>query len=333
MKYIILFCCIAGLACRQPAPTTYPTIGGLEALTPEFYQIIDSGALPEILADGFDWTEGPLWIPATQTVLFSDLPPNRIYQWQEGTGVKVYLEPSGYTGTKPRGGEPGSNGLLMDKEGKLVLCQHGDRRIAVMDAPLEKPAPKFLTIADNWEGKRLSSPNDAVFSSDGSLFFTDPPYGLEKNMDDTAKEISFQGVYQWKEGKVKLLVDSITRPNGISLLDGEKTFLVANSDPERAVWYLFDREEGDRLTNPRLLFDAMPWVNKENKGLPDGLKVARQGTIFATGPGGVWVFSSEKKFVGRIKIPEACSNVALSDDEKVLYITADRYLLRLRMKK
>jgi len=295
--------------------------------------VIDSGAVIEIIADGYDWTEGPLWVEAEKMLLFSDIPPNKIFKWTEAGGAELYLTPSGYTGSIPRTGEPGSNGLLLDSAGRLVMCQHGDRRMARMEAALNAPAAEFFTLASNYQGKKLNSPNDAVFRSNGDLFFTDPPYGLEGNVDDPLKELPFQGVYKVNQrGEVHLITDSMTRPNGLAFLPGEKSLLVANSDPERAYWTVFDIDSADRVTGSRILYDATPLV-KGRKGLPDGLKVDRLGIIFATGPGGVYVLNGEGKLLGMLHIPEACSNIALADEDKTMYITADRYVLRLRMRK
>lgn len=308
------------------------TIGTIERLDPSLDSLISKDAKAEIIAEGFDWSEGPLWVSDHQMLLFSDIPPNTIYQWTEKGGKAVYLTPSGYTDTIKRGGEVGSNGLLLDKQGRLVMCQHGDRRMAYMDAPLTAPQPKFNTIANNYQGKKLNSPNDAVFRSNGDLFFTDPPYGLEKNMDDPLKEIPFQGVYKvTPQGEVTLLTDSITRPNGIAFLPGEQMLIVANSDPDKAVWYLFEIGPGDTLKSAGLLYDATPEGKKE-QGLPDGLKVDKKGNIYATGPGGVWIFNSGRKLIGKIKIPVPCSNVALADDDKTIFITADMYVLRVKLR-
>ena len=263
-------------------------------------------------------------------LLYSDIPPNKIFKWTEAKGKELYLTPSGYTGTVARGGEPGSNGLILNKEGKLVLCQHGDRRMALMDAELKAPAPKFISLADNYMGKKLNSPNDAVYRSNGDLFFTDPPYGLA---NDSLKEIPFQGVYKATSGQVSLLTDSLTRPNGIAFMNNEKTLIVANSDPDKAYWYLFDIAANDSLMNKRIMYDATAMSKSGEKGLPDGLKVDKQGNIFATGPGGVFIFNASGKLIGKCKIPEACSNVALADDDKTLYITADMYVLRVKMRK
>ena len=303
--------------------SSFKTIGSIQQLDPSLAQITDTTATVEIIAEGFNWTEGPLWVESEKMLLFSDIPPNKIFKWTETKGTELYLTPSGYTGATPRTGEPGSNGLLLNKEGKLVMCQHGDRRMAMMDAPLNAPKALFVSLADNYKGKKFNSPNDAVFSSNGDLFFTDPAYGLEKTMDDPAKEIPFQGVYKANEkGEVTLLTANITRPNGIAFTNNEKTLIVANSDPQKPVWYMFDIDAGDSLHNERLLFDATD-ASKKEQGLPDGLKVDRHGNIFATGPGGVWIFNASGKLAGKISVPQPCSNVALADDDKTLYITAN----------
>ena len=316
--------------CNEPS---FKTIGSIQQLDPSLAQITDTTAPVEIIAEGFNWTEGPLWVESEKMLLFSDIPPNKIFKWTEAKGAELYLTPSGYTGATPRTGEPGSNGLLLNKEGKLVMCQHGDRRMAMMDAPLNAPKALFVSLADNYKGKKFNSPNDAVFSSNGDLFFTDPAYGLEKTMDDPAKEIPFQGLYRANEKReVTLLAANITRPNGIAFTNNEKTLIVANSDPQKPVWYMFDIDAGDSLHNERLLFDATD-ASKKEQGLPDGLKVDRHGNIFATGPGGVWIFNASGKLAGKISVPQPCSNVALADDDKTLYITANMYVLRVKMRK
>jgi gluconolactonase len=264
-------------------------------------------------------------------LLFSDVPRDTIFKWTETGGKEIYLTPSGYTGTIPRGGEMGSNGLTLDKKGHLVLCQHGNRQIAKMDAPLDKPIPKYISLADNYKGKKLNSPNDLTINSEGEIFFTDPPYGLEKQMDDPKKEISFQGVYKMNaNGQVVLLVDSLTRPNGIAFLPGEKQLLISNSDPDKPNWYIFD-VVGDSLKNGRIFFSAAGY-DKSQKGLPDGFKVDRNGNVFASGPGGVYFFNNKGKLLGKLKLENAASNIALSPDEKTIYITNDMYVLRFKMR-
>jgi gluconolactonase len=309
------------------------TIGSIERLDPSLDNIISKDASIEIIGEGFEWSEGPLWIAAEQMLLFSDVPKNTVYKWTEKKSIEVYLTPSGYTGTLPsQSNEPGSNGLTLDNGGNLVLCQHGDRRIAKMNTPLNAPQPAFSSIADHYEGKKFNSPNDVVCRSNGDLFFTDPPYGLPKQENDSSKEISFQGVYKISiHGEVTLLVDSMTRPNGIALTPDEKTLIVSNSDPEKAVWYAFDIDDNDLLVNQRVFFDVTKNTASE-KGLPDGLKIDKQGNIFATGPGGIWIFNQHGKLIGKIKIPEATANCALADDDKTLYLTADMYIIKVKLR-
>ena len=307
--------------------------GNIERFDPALDNIISTNAKPEIIAEGFEWSEGPLWVEKHDMLLFSDVPMNTIFKWTESKGKEVYLKPSGYTGAEPSlCKEPGSNGLTFDNNGNLVLCQHGDRRMARMDATLDKPEAKFVSIADTYKGKRFSSPNDAVYNSSGELFFTDPPYGLQTQDDnDSKKEISFNGVYKVKvNGEVILLVDSITRPNGIALMPGEKKLIVANSDDEKPNWYIFDMN-GDSVTNGKIFYSAAEEA-KTMRGVPDGFKIDKNGNVYATGPGGVYIFNSEGKKLGMVRLDNASSNCALSPDEKTLYITNDMYVLRFKMR-
>lgn len=312
----------------------YKQTGTIERMDPQLDSILSANAVIEILAEGFEWSEGPLWIDKHQMLLFSDVPANTIYKWTEAKGIEMYLKPSGYTGTKPSVcKEPGSNGLTLDTKGNLVLCQHGDRKVARMNAPLEKPVPRFVTLADNYNGKRFSSPNDAVYSAAGELFFTDPPYGLQTQDDsDPEKEIPYNGVYKVKQdGSVILLVDSLTRPNGLAFFPGDQKLLVACSDPNNPNWYLFD-VQGDSLTHGKIFYSAIEEAKTMN-GLPDGLKTDKNGNVFATGPGGVYLFNRDGKKLGMIKLKNPASNCALSSDEKTLFVTNDLYLLRVKLRK
>ncbi|MFC3197921.1 SMP-30/gluconolactonase/LRE family protein [Parapedobacter deserti] len=311
----------------------YKTTGSIERLDPALDAIIDTGATAEIIAEGFKWSEGPLWVESEQMLLFSDVPANTIYKWTEENGTEIYLRPSGYTGLEPsQSREPGSNGLLLDSNGHLVLCQHGNRQLARMDAPLDKPEARFVALATHYNGKRFSSPNDAVYNSMGDLFFTDPPYGLPaQNDDDPAKEIGFNGVYKITPGgDVVLLEGSITRPNGIAFFPGEKKLLVACSDAKAANWYVLSIGEH---TASRSLFYSATNERERLKGLPDGLKIDKNGTVFASGPGGIWIFNADGHVLGKIKLDEAASNVALSADEKTAYITNHQYVLRIKLRK
>ncbi len=332
LSLISLFAC-NNSSTEKKEGSMYKSIGTIERNDPALDNIISANATPEIIAEGFEWSEGPLWVEKHNMLLFSDVPMNTIFKWTEVKGKEVYLKPSGYTGAEPSlCKEPGSNGLTFDKDGNLVLCQHGNRQMARMDAPLDKPEPKFITIADKFNGKRFSSPNDAVYNSGGELFFTDPPYGLETQDDsDPKKEIPFNGVYKVKSnGDVILLVDSITRPNGIAFMPGENKLVVASSDPQKPNWYIFDIK-GDSLINGRIFYSAADH-DKSWHGLPDGFKIDKNGNVFATGPGGVYIFNSEGKKLGMVRLDNATSNCALSTDEKTLYITNDMYVLRLKMR-
>lgn len=304
----------------------YPTVGKLERADPRFDQIIASDARLEKLADGFAWTEGPVWLPQARCLLFSDIPRNAIMRWKEGEGISLFLKPAGYTGPTPRGGEAGTNGLLLDPQGRLVMCQHGDRRIVRVE-----PDGRWTVLADRYQGKRFNSPNDAVFKSNGDLYFTDPPYGLPKGADDPARELSFCGVYRvMADGTVTLLTDKMTRPNGIAFSPDEKTLYVAQSDPEKAVWMAFDVKPDGTLGQGRVFFDATPWVKQRLPGLPDGMKVDRAGNLFATGPGGVNLFAPDGTFLGRINTGVPTANCRFGDDGSTLYITANQWLCRIR---
>lgn len=321
------------LSCNmQENQETKRTIGSIERHDDELNQIIAENTEIEVIAEGFEWSEGPLWISRGNFLIFSDIPPNRVYKWSQQDSLSIYLEPSGYTGNDPRNGEPGSNGLLLSPDGALVLCQHGDRRVAEMKASLNDPKPEYETLAGMYEGKRLNSPNDACYHSNGDLYFTDPPYGLEGNVNDPAKEIDFQGVYRLtSEGQVVLLTDKLSRPNGIAFSPDEKKLYVANSDPEKAIWMVYDVMSDGNVSEGRVFYDATAKVGQE-KGLPDGLKVSKDGFIFATGPGGVWVFNPDGKHLGTIKTTQATANCAFDTEEKTLYITADMFLLRVNLK-
>lgn len=324
---------IGSASCQNKSqPVKYPVIGSIERLDPALDAIISADAKAEIIATGFDWSEGPLWIEKYKMLIWSDVPQNTIYKWTEEKGKEVYLTPSGYTDTAKRGGETGSNGLALDKDGNLILTQCGNRQIARMESATDQPAAKYTPLANRYSGKKFNSPNDVILNKQQELFFTDPPYGLEKYMSDPKKELPFQGVYKVKtNGEVVLLTDSITRPNGIALFPGEKTLLVANSDPGRANWYAYDIE-GDKLVNGRIWATANG-ADKKLKGLPDGMKIDNNGNVFASAPGGVWIFNSTGKLLGKININDApVSNCAFSDDQKILYLTNDMNILRVKLR-
>lgn len=314
--------------CQAESPTKYPTFGKIIRLDPRLDALIPPDVRLEKLAEGFEWSEGPVWLPKEKCLVFSDIPNDSIMQWSEEQGLSLFLKPAGQSGATRRGTEPGSNGLLLDAEGNLVLCQHGDRQIARMEGT--DPDSKQTVLVDSYQGKRLNSPNDGAFHSNGDLYFTDPPYGLKQGAKDPARELPFSGIYKLSpDGKLTLLYDKMTFPNGIAFSPDESKLYVAQSDPKEALWMVFDVKEDGALGEGKVFFDATKWVATE-KGLPDGLKVDRDGNIFATGPGGVFIFAPDGTHLGTIATGEATGNCAWGDDGSSLYINADMYLGRVK---
>ena len=317
---------------------TYPALGTIERLDPRFDQLVPRGAVLEKLAEGFKWSEGPVWIgqaaPGTSAggtagghLLFSDIPNNAVMRWKDGEGISVFLKPSGYTGTTPRGGELGSNGLTLDAAGRLVLCQHGDRRIVRREAD-----GRWTTLVDRYQGKRLNSPNDLVFKSNGDLYFTDPPYGLPSGGNDPARELDFTGVFRVSaaDGKVTLLTKELSGANGIAFSPDEKTLYVSQSDPRKAIWMAYPVKADGTLAAGRVFYDATRWTTSL-KGVPDGMKIDRAGNLFAAGPGGINVFSPDGTLLGRINPGEPTANCAFGEDGSVLYVAANQYLCRIKL--
>ena len=232
-----------------------PVIGSIVRIDPRVDGIIPHGAKLEILANGHEWTEGPLWVPALRAVLYSDIPKNAIYRWSENTGASLWLKPAGYTGETPRTGELGSNGLLLDREGRLLLAQHGDRRIARLISPLNAPKAEFETVVGQIEAKRFNSPNDLAVRANGDIYFTDPPYGLVHGVDDPAKDLAVQGVYRLAtDGTVTLLIDDLSRPNGIVFSPDQQLLYVANSDESQPVIMVYPVEPNGELGNGKVFF-------------------------------------------------------------------------------
>ncbi len=304
-----------------------PTLGTIERRDPRFDKLVPPNARVERIAEGFDWSEGPVWDWRHHRLLFSDVPLNTVFQWQDGKGVSVFLKPSGSTRSSPQGGKDGSNGLLIDRDGRLVLCQHGDRRVARWASD-----QTFTTLADKYMGKRLNSPNDGVFKWNGDLYFTDPPYGLPSLNKDPAKELEFNGVYRLSasSGALTLLTKEMTFPNGIAFSPDEKTLYVANSDPAKAIWMAFPVKEDGTIGSGRVFADVTRLV-RTKPGLPDGMKVDTAGNLFATGPGGVLVFAPDGTHLGTFATGQATANCAWGEDGSVLYFTADMYIGRVRL--
>jgi gluconolactonase len=314
------------------------TLGTIDRLDPAFDKLIAKDAKLEKLAGGFTWVEGPVWVPAKGKtdgyLLFSDIPTNSVYKWQEDRGLELFLQPSGYDGKRSDLKEPGSNGLLLDPKGRLILMQHGNRRVARLDGRSGREG-KFTVLADKYMGTRLNSPNDGAFKSNGDLYFTDPPYGLmvKDKPGFPGQDLDFCGVYRLSAGgKLTLLTKEMTKPNGIAFSPDEKTLYVANSDPKKAVWMAFPVKEDGTLGKGRVFFDSTKWVGLRRPGLPDGMKVDMDGNLFATGPGGVLVFSPEGKHLGAIATGVPTANCGWGGDGSVLYVMADKTVCRIKTK-
>ncbi|MBW8241380.1 SMP-30/gluconolactonase/LRE family protein [Muricauda oceani] len=305
------------------------TTGNLVALDDTFYNYIDKNAKVEVLAEGFIWSEGPVWVKEGEFLLFSDAPQNTIFKWKEREGLSEFLKPSGYTGILPYSREPGSNGLIINNDGELVACEHGDRRISRM--PLSQGGK--ITVADTWQGKRFHSPNDIVQASNGTYYFTDPPYGLPEGENSETREIEAFGVYKIDtDGKVDMVVGNLNRPNGVALSPDEKNLYVNQSDPNAPYIMAYNVQEDGSLDEGRIFFDASELQKEGLKGSLDGLKVAQDGTIFSTGPSGVLVITPEGKLLGRIETGQRTANCTWGEDGSVLYMTAHNYLMRIQTK-
>ena len=301
-------------------------------------KIIPAGAKLEKVADGFKWVEGPIWVK--DCLFFAEIPSNSIRTWAPGRGVTIFLQPSGYKGSEPYNGpEPGSNGMTLDTQGRLTIAGHAQRdvyRLETLD-----PKGKITILADSFEGKKLNSPNDLVYKSDGSLYFTDPPYGFRTQSDqDPDKQLSVNGVYRLPRaleqkagaspanGTLQLLVKDLTRPNGIAFSPDEKYLYVNNSEPKK-IWMRYRVLPDGRLAEPRLLYDASA---DKRPGSPDGMKVDVEGNIYSAGPGGVWIFNPEGKPLATILFSEKVANVAWAGaDRKTLYVTASSSIYRVHL--
>lgn len=320
---------------QAEGPASFPTTGSIEVMDERMKTIVSADATIEILADSFRWSEGPVWIGGEDGyVVFTDVPQNKAWKWNEAEGLSLYLDPSGYTGEQRDGSMEGANGLRLDADGMLVLCQHGDRRIARMTTSTDAPSSSFETIADTWEGKRFNSPNDLVYDAAGTLYFTDPPYGLQYGTSDTInREIPFHGVYAVVEGEeVQLIDETMTRPNGIALSPDGSRLYVANSDPEMAFWKVFARQEDGTFGEGKVFLDVTSEYSPENIGNADGLRVLSTGEVVATGPGGVWIIDADGTPLGRIRTGQRTANCEIGADG-YLYMTAHMHLMRVKMER
>jgi gluconolactonase len=313
------------------AQTTYPSIGRIERIDPELDQLLDVNSKIEIIAKGFTWSEGPVWVKKENFLLFTDVPENVIHKWSASKGLETFLKPAGYTGKEHYSDEPGANGLIINLKGNLVSCEHGDRRIAEM--PIHHPDQK-KTLAHLFEGKKLNSPNDLVQHSSGAYFFTDPPYGLPgRGKAEPAKELDYQGVFKIDtKGNLSLQSKVMTRPNGLAFNLDESILYVAQSDPNALIWNAYPVDKNGNLGEPSVFFDGNAMHKSGLNGSADGMKIDEKGNIWTTGPGGVLIINSKGKLLGRIITDNANSNVAFGEDGKTLFITSDMNLLRIKTK-
>ena len=302
-------------------------IGSVERLSPEIDNLIEKSAKIEILADGFEWSEGPVWSSQLNSVLFSDVPENVIYSWNEDKGLGTFTRPIGYSGKVPNLKKAGTNGLTIDADGNLIICMHGDRKITRLE---KLNINRKVTLVNSFDGNLLNSPNDLVYDSKGNLYFTDPPYGLLEGDNDKLKEIEFNGVYKVSpNGDIEVLIKNLTRPNGISISNDEKILYVANSDKNNPVIMQYDlSEEGAK--NPSIFFDGRE-LTKKDIGLFDGLKVHPTGNVFATGPGGVLVIKENGDHIGTIRTEVRTANCAFDENFQYLYMTSDMFLTRIKL--
>jgi gluconolactonase len=321
-----LFLSTANAADDASNPTkVYAT---LESRDKRFDALLPPDTKIEKIADDLKWSEGPLWDARTSTLLFSDIPRNRIMQWHAEKGVTVFLERSGYTGAAPfTGHEPGSNGLTFDPQGRLTICQHGDRRVARREAD-----GTIVAVASSFEGKKLNSPNDLVFDRQGALYFTDPPFGLPGTFTDPTKELPFNAVFRvGRDGKVTAVAKDLEAPNGLAFSPDYRTLYVANARATSPIWKAYAVNADGSLDQGRVFADSSG-LYKKGDGVPDGLKVDVAGNLFATGPGGVLVYAPDGTLLGRILTGVPTANVAFGEDGTTLFITANHRVLRLRTK-
>ena len=295
-------------------------------MDPALDDLIAPDAAIELLDVGFAWPEGPVWAARGQYLLFSEIPRNAILRWSERDGASIWMQPSGYTGLAYYGKEPGSNGLTFDAEGRLLACEHGDRRVSRLE-----PSGGKITIVDSYQGKRLNSPNDLIVRSNGDLYFTDPAYGLHRRYDDPSRELPFCGVFLVRAGvrEAVLLSDELQYPNGLALTPDEQSLYVTESNPKRAIILRYRLQPDGTLADGRIVRDLSEHA-VDVPGAPDGIKVDCDGNIFTTGPGGVWVLDSDGGSLGRIVTGRRIANLCWGGDGSMLYLCSDDYLCRIQ---
>lgn len=330
-RHVLIACALLASACApaQQGESKYPTVGRIERWDAALDEIIASNARIEKLAEGFTWAEGPAWVPGGEYLLFTDVPENTMYRWSENDGISIFLRPSGYDGPELETlREPGANGLFMVPGQGLLVADSGNRMVALLDLETKQKTP----LATTFRGSRFNSPNDVVRRTDGTIFFTDPPYGLKDGNASPVKELKHNGVYRIDtDGSVHLLDDELTYPNGIELSPDERTLYVANSDPNWPIWMAYTLNDKGEVLDKRVFADVSDLVGPDAPGLPDGLAVSVGGHLFATGPGGVLIFSPQGKRLGRIETGTAIANCAFGDDGRTLYMTSHNFIARVRV--
>jgi gluconolactonase len=333
---LVLLAALSGfapaLAPAAPAPiksfpSPYDTVGKVERLDPALDTLLAPDAKLEKLAEGFRWAEGPLWLPREGALILSDTQANTVYRWREVRGIDVFLTPSGFTGEKFDGREPGSNGLALDPQGRINLAQHGNRQIA----RLNDDGHSFTPLATKFEGKRFSSPNDLCFDKSGRVYFTDPPYGLPYH---TEPEMPFNGVYRREtDGTLVLVTKELSRPNGVALSEDERTLYIGNSEGARPIILALEVKADGSFGPSRIFFDTAPIAARGERGAPDGLKVDQQGNVWTSGPGGILIIDRNGKHLGTLHTGQPTANCAFGgSDRSVLYIAANNQLLRIQTK-
>ena len=323
---------LAGMAVAPfvPGLAHAGTVGKITRLDPAFDAVIDVNAPIEVLATGYKWAEGPVWVKNGGYLLFNDVPSNVMWKW-DGKSAAKFLEPSGLAGAIPAGvREAGANGLAIDAKGNLIMADSGTRCVASVDL-----ATKQKTIlADTYDGKRFSSCNDVAIHRNGTIYFTDPPYGLSEGDTSPLKEMPFNGVYRLTpDGQVHLVENSLTRPNGVALSPDQQTLYVTISDPARPeiLAYPLDVDGGASAT-PRVFAEMRADVAAKLPGLPDGIKVAANGHVFSSGPGGIHVYTPGGKLLGVISTGKGCANCAFGEDGKTLFLTSSDMIAQVRLK-
>jgi len=327
MRFLLPFLLAASLPAAAQSPR-FTHIGRITWHAPAFTQLVAANAQIEVLAAGLGHLEGPVWVADSSMLLFSDTQTQTLYRWTAARGLSKFLEKSGYTGRLPYSKEPGSNGLALDGRGNLLLCEHGDRRLARL--PLAGQSGK-MTVTDNFEGRRYNSPNDVLLHPNGSLYFTDPPYGLPQQERDPQREIDVAGVYRLdSKGLVTREISELSRPNGLATTADGRTLYISESDSLKPRIWAYEVKTNGKLEKGRVFFDMSSLPRPRYKEQPDGLKVDRAGNVWATGFGGISVISPTGQLLGSIDTGEVVANCAWGDDGRTLYIASGTFLCRLK---